>query len=223
MYVLWKPAAETIDAFRRRLFEQQVPELLRLAPGALTVSIADVEGGSQARPRDDGSTPAGLVSVRVEKHEQARETIRALDPALGHVAGYAVRESIPLAYDERRWSDGEATPGAKQVTLLRRRPDLPEREFLRRWHEIHTPLALSVHPLWAYHRNVVESALTPNAPAYDGIVELMVREVRDLTEPMRFFGGKTENVRRIVDDVRKWLDFDTIEYYAMRETILKSA
>ena len=128
-----------------------------------------------------------------------------------------------LDYDTRSWRDGEPTPGAKQVTLLRRKPDLSQDEFLRRWHDVHTPLALEVHPLWAYNRNVVKLALTPQAPAYDGIVELIFREVRDLVEPMRFFGGKPENIQRIVEDVKGWLDFEAVEYYAMRETIVKSA
>jgi hypothetical protein len=223
IYVLWKAADEDIADFRRRLLDERVPELLALEPHALTLSVADVEDSSPARPRDDGSTVAGLVSVRVEKNEEAPAYVRALQATGAHTAGYAVDEAIPLDYDARSWRDGEATPGAKQVTLLRRKPDLSHDEFLHRWHDVHTPLALEVHPLWAYNRNVVTSALTPQAPAYDGIVELIFREVRDLVEPMRFFGGKPENIQRIVEDVKSWLDFEAVEYYAMRETIVKSA
>ncbi|UCE86281.1 MAG: EthD domain-containing protein [Deltaproteobacteria bacterium] len=222
IYVLWKAADEAIDAFRGRLFEERVPELLALAPRALAVDVADVEGGPPPRALDDGSTVAGLVSVRTEKHEDAPAYVRALAGAGARVAGYAVSEAIPLDYDTRDWRDGETTPGVRQVTLLRRRPDLSRDEFLRRWHEVHTPLALEVHPLWAYNRNVVESALTPDAPAYDGIVELVFRDARDLLEPMRFFGGKPENIQRIVEDVKGWLDFEAVEYYAMRETIVRS-
>lgn len=222
MYVLWRSPDDEIGAFRKRLFEERVPELLARAPRALTVSVADVEGASQARPRDDGSTVAGLVTVRLERDGEAPAYARVLEGAGAHAAGYAVREAIPLAYESRGWPDGETTPGAKQVTLLRRRPDLAEDEFLRRWHEVHTPLALEVHPLWAYYRNVVESALTSGAPAYDGIVELLFREERDLVEPMRFFGGDPGNIRRILEDVKRWLDFDAVEYYGMRETIVKS-
>jgi uncharacterized protein (TIGR02118 family) len=93
-------------------------------------------------------------------------------------------------------------------------------EFIGYWHGTHTPLAIEVHPLWRYVRNVVRNTLTEGAPRYDGIVELQFRSTEDVTDSGRFYGGKPENVQRIATDVRNFIDFETIDISHMSETVL---
>jgi len=221
IFLLWRPPDVSIETFGCRLLTEQVPDLLPLEPSVLQVNIADVEPDEEELARGDGALLAGLISVELARAGAEAEYARVLDPTGGYVAGYAVAENVARGYDRRWWPDGEATPGAKQVTLLRRREDVSQEEFLRHWTEVHTPLALEIHPAWGYVRNVVEGPVTANAPPYDGVIELSVREKEDVTDPMRFFGCE-ENIEVVLDDLKQWVDFEAMAFYSMTEIIVKS-
>jgi hypothetical protein len=138
--------------------------------------------------------------------------------------GYHVEEALPRAY-ARDWPDGAQTPGVGLLTLLRRRPGLSDMEFFRRWHDGHSPLALRVHPLWCYVRNVVARPVVDGTPPLCGIVEEQFRTPADLLDPVRLFGGPLRmipNMARIGLDVRGFLDLGTLENYLVSEHWLRS-
>ena len=143
-------------------------------------------------------------------------------------AGYLVTESVPLAYDRRTWPDGERSPGVKQITMFDKRSDIDDAQFFARWHGSHTPLTFEVHPVCLYVRHAVARAVTDDAPRWRGIVEEGLREVDDLTDPMRYFnaGGSREvlehNVKRVMEDVSTFLDLESVESYPTAEYILRS-
>ncbi|HXX48826.1 MAG TPA: EthD domain-containing protein, partial [Myxococcota bacterium] len=102
---------------------------------------------------------------------------------------------------------------------------LGREEFIARWHGSHTPLSLEVHPLWRYVRNAVARPLSAGAPPYAGIVEEHVRELADLTDPARFYGGAERmaaNMRRILEDARSFLDLERVASVVTSEYILSS-
>jgi hypothetical protein len=144
------------------------------------------------------------------------------------VAGYLVTESVPLAYEERAWRDGERSPGVKQITMFGKRSDVDDAQFFARWHGSHTPLTFEVHPVCLYVRHAVARAVTEGAPNWRGIVEEGLREVEDLTDPMRYFSAGDSpdtlehNVKRVMDDVSTFLDLGSVESYPMAEYILRS-
>src|SRR6266496_3342031 len=76
-------------------------------------------------------------------------------------------------------------------------------------------------------RSWVARAVTEDAPRWRGIVEEGLREVEDLTDPMRYFsgGGSPEalnrNVKRVMDDVSTFLDLESVESYPAAEYILR--
>jgi hypothetical protein len=220
-YVLWTPD----DAARlgARLLAAEAPRLLAGGVRRLTVNVADVtaDGGPvMPRPRAEGSV-AALVSVALDALEEHAAVEAILRPAAAKLAGWAVSESIPRDFDHRTWADGERTPGIKQVTFFDKLPGMPHDAFIRQWHGSHTPLSLEVHPLWRYVRNVVDRPVTAGAPRWLGIVEETFREVEDFTDPQRMYGS-VENMRRVLADVRKFIDLDTIEVYVMSEYTLRS-
>lgn len=59
----------------------------------------------------------------------------------------------------------------KRVGLLKKRNDLTTAEYVRHWTEVHTRLALEMPGLRRYVINVVDRALSPDAPI-DGFSEL---------------------------------------------------
>ncbi len=57
------------------------------------------------------------------------------------------------------------------MAFLRRPADLDRAEWLARWQGGHTRVAIDTQSTFGYVQNVVVRALTPGAPAFDGIVE----------------------------------------------------
>jgi uncharacterized protein (TIGR02118 family) len=220
MFVIWQKAAAPSAEVELR--ESKKAELVALGARSLVASFVRLPEAARAVARPDGSQVSALVSATFPDQTAARRALDVLSAGAAFSAGYAVSEAIVLDYDRRDWPEGAPTPGIKQVTLLRRKSGLDYADFLRSWHEVHTPLAMRVHPLWAYNRNVVEQKFDSDAPDYDGIVELMFRSVEDLTEPARFFGSQ-EGMQSIMKDVVTWLDLERIEYYPMQEFVLSAS
>lgn len=222
LFVLWKAPEVDIGSFRVRLVTELAPALLALGPESLTVNVADIEPEPTDLVRGDGATVAGLVSVTTETGDETAEVARILDPTGLYVAGYAVRELVARRRERKEQPDGEVSPGAKQVMLLRRRPGLAYDEFLQLWQRSFTPLALETHPLSGLVNNVVEAAVTSGAPHYDGIVEMYVNDKEDILDPMRFFGSR-ENIDRVLDNLKTWVDFRRLELHSMSEIVMKSS
>jgi hypothetical protein len=109
------------------------------------------------------------------------------------------------------------------ISVFPQPPWLERAEFLARWHGSHTPLALEVHPLWRYVRNVVARPLGPDAPELAGIVEEHVREERDLLDPLRFYGGAERaqtDMQRILDDAKSFLELERVASVVTSQYIL---
>lgn len=140
----------------------------------------------------------------------------------GLLTGYRVRESYPLRY-ERSWPDGETSPGDVLLTLLVKHRALDDAAFLEEWHGRHTPKALRIHPMWSYARNVVEADVFGTRPAFDGIVEEHYRELRDILNPVRMFGGPSRFLPHMLEVARHvghFLDLRATENYLLRERYL---
>ena len=217
-YLLRGPATESAAAFRERA----------LACGARLFSSGPVGRKITFTAEDPPRISVmpfrrdrlALVSIRDEAPLAA--AVARWNPVMmseGAAAGYHVEESTPQAY-VRDWPDGTDTPGASMLTLLHRRAGLSDAEFLRRWHEGHSPLALEIHPLWNYVRNVVAAPVLPGSPPLCGIVEEQCRTRDELLDPVRFFGGwlrMVPNMLRVYGDVRSFLDLAAIENYLVTE------
>lgn len=222
VFILWRPESESLEDFRNTLLSEKGPALLAQSPDSLSISIAEPGVEGIDHPREDGSVVSALVSAGVDNLADARTLAEILDPSGTYIAGYAVTEAIPLDYD-KTWPDGDLTPGISQVTFLYRKQGMGYDDFLDYWHNSHTPLALEIHPLSRYVRNVVVSSMTPNAPMYEGIVELLFRTREDLVDPVRFFGEDTDNnMIRISEDIGNFINMDLIEVTTMCEYVLKS-
>lgn len=137
-------------------------------------------------------------------------------------SAYRVTEAV--AY-EKDWPDGEVTPGINLLTLFRKKTNLNYQLFLDRWYNGHTPLSLKIHPLWNYNRNVVEGSLNDIGIWHDGIVEEQVRERSELLNPFKFFGNPAVIVPNMINvyfDVKKFIDYLSIETYLANEYWIKS-
>jgi hypothetical protein len=211
------------------LVEKVGPELLSLDPHGLTVNVVDPDvdmSGVVAPPA--GEQVGATVGLWLDSLDQRDPFEDVLGRAADRMAGFLVTESVPLAYEQRTWPDGERSPGVKQVTMFDKRADIDDTQFFARWHGSHTPLTFEVHPVCLYVRHAVARPVTDGAPRWRGIVEEGLREVEDLTDPMRYFsaGGSPDalehNVKRVMDDVSTFLDLESVESYPTAEYILRT-
>lgn len=223
VYLAWRDSEVERDDYARWLLDIQAPGLLAMDPVKLRICVADIDAEFAVVAPVDG--PGGVLTACVSAWLEPGPIEAALEDMLAtgslRVARYAVTEAVPVAYTGRSWADGERTPGACLVSAFRQRPDLDRAEFMHRWHDVHTPLSLEIHPLWSYVRNVVDEVLTPDAPAWQGIVEEQVRELEDLTDPIRWYGSE-EGYERGLADAQSFIDFDQMECQLMSEYILRS-
>lgn len=221
-YLLRGPATEGTPAFRDRALAAGT-RLLASGPARLKLTWTD-EDPPRLTMMPFRRDRLALVSLWDDgAPESAIPRWNELLRAEGATAGYRIEESTPRAY-VRDWPDGTDTPGGSMLTLLHRRAGLDDAEFLRRWHEGHSPLALRIHPLWNYVRNVVRAPALPGSPSVCGIVEEQFRTRADLLDPTRLFGGwlgMLPNMARVYGDVRRFLDLGALENYLVTERWLR--
>lgn len=147
--------------------------------------------------------------------------------ATGFAGAYISDVAFPVVH-ERNWPLGERSPGAGLLTLFRKRVDIDNDEFLRRWYEGHTPLTLEVHPNAGYVRNRVLEACEAAGPAgeeWNGIVEEQYDPPADLLKARRFFGGSIlkmlPTMLRVLKDVKGFIDYPSIQTWLTSEYRLK--
>jgi hypothetical protein len=166
-----------------------------------------------------------MISIwddRADRHREWRSEMAGLG---WNLAGYQVTESIPRAY-ARDWRDGDVSPGIVMLTLMNKNRRLSHEQFMHEWFEHHTPnIALKVHPLWNYIRNVVDCAVVEGSPPLDGIVEEHCLRRGDVTNPARYFGGPLKMIPNMVKvglHANKFLDLSLVENYLLTEYHIRS-
>lgn len=220
MYALWDVP--------EGLVERVGPELLSLDPLGLTINVVDPAIDMSATVAVPDNGVGATVGLWLDSLDDRGPLESALGGVAGRMAGYLVTESVPLAYQGRTWPDGERSPGVKQLTMFDKRADIDDAQFFARWHGSHTPLTFEVHPVCLYVRQAVARAVTDGAPRWRGIVEEGLRDVEDLTDPMRYFSAGDSpdalehNVKRVMDDVSSFLDLGSVESYPTAEYILRT-
>lgn len=218
IYLIRNPEEREFRMFKSQIFDKLVPQLLQLNPEKLKISITDF-----ARPRFTilplKSTGLAMISVWGEIEDCDEHMQEEIAGYSENVVGYLVTESIPVSY-EKTWDDGNESPGAVLLTLMKKNTNLSYEQFMSEWFGHHTPMALRIHPLWNYIRNVVEASLTDDSPFFDGIVEEHFRTLGDITNPVRFFGGVFNmfpNILKVWRHSNKFLELSATENYLLRE------
>lgn len=224
VFLVRPPDGVNTSALKGRLLGELAPRLLRMGPDRLKMGLTEPQ-----RPRVTvlplAGEHLGMVSVWDGDGGRAGEWSAAMASPGWSVAGYRVTESTPRAYT-KDWPDGEASPGIVMLTLMKKNPRLSQDQFMREWFEYHTPrIALRVHPLWNYVRNVVDGEVPEGSPHLDGIVEEHCRQRSDVTNPVRYFGGPimmVPNMVRVGMHANKFLDISAVKNYLLTEYHIRS-
>ncbi|GGF25025.1 EthD domain-containing protein [Williamsia phyllosphaerae] len=163
MYALWGTdlgavlaSADTHDALRRagadrvQLNIAGVPEIA----GAMTLSTF---------------TPPIDAVISVWTGAEPEPVTEVLAGLTDRVVGWEVTERRPLSPSET-W-DGSRADAMANVAFLRKPDTLDRAEWLRRWLEEHTPIAIATQATSGYLQNIVERPVTPDVEHVDAIVE----------------------------------------------------
>lgn len=215
VYLLWRDPADDAQSFAKRMLESAAPALARRGARGIALHLAGdpTDLGRTVPVRAERDLVAGTASFWLPSVDSRAGFEASLGEPCARIAGYLVTESVPRDFDRRDWPDGARSPGLVMLSIFPQPARLARDEFIARWHGGHTPLALEVHPLWRYVRNVVARPLTDGAPDCAGIVEEHVRSAADLDDPIRFYGGPEHaerNMARILEDARGFLDLERV-------------
>jgi hypothetical protein len=174
VYVLWRPDGDSVEAFADRLRGDVARSLLDLGVLGLQVNVADeAVAAAMVRLVEIDPQMEAVVSVWVETIMDSfrRPVETVLAGATSRVAGYLVTESTPLRNTTRVAALGSRTDGFSNIAFLRRPDRLTRDAWLDAWQNGHSQLAIDTQSTFGYTQNVVVRPLTPEAPAFDGIVE----------------------------------------------------
>lgn len=167
----------THDQYARLVLEGHVPLALRHHPTMQGYVVNVVEASSDGLEAFD-SVAALEFETLDDFHERLygspegrAEIERDVQGFMGGADAYVTREHVHK--DIEPGALGTRSPGVKLVCPVRRRDGMTHDEFVEHWLTRHVPLALKHHPgLSRYVTNVVEGALSEDAPPWDGIGEL---------------------------------------------------
>jgi uncharacterized protein (TIGR02118 family) len=165
--------------------------------------VANVADVSQDPVGGGDPTAEAVVSVHLRDDvDLADVDVDALLPGLD-VEAYDVEER--LMWDRHGdWPRQQRAVGFNRVALVPRIPSITHEQFASHWTDVHGPIAVKHHPgIARYVQNVVRSALTHDAPEWDGIAELHFVRTEDFVERMH---DSPEGKKIVREDVRRFID-----------------
>jgi len=229
IFGLWRAPDRDVDGVQHALFYEALPRIMELdVPGVRILAEEPKAARMRYNAAPDGSLLTASVGVWIDSIDHRQPVFDALAVVGGTTHAYLVTESVPLAYADRTWPDGEKSPGVSILTFFHRKPGLSEDDFFATWHGVQTPLSFELHPITLYMRNSVARSLTPGAPAFAGIVEETVPSLDDLLDFDRFYsaGGDPEELRRrmthSMDVHERFTDMATMEMVPCFEHIFRT-
>ena len=211
---------EDAETFASRLLGPVATALLEMGAHGVQVNVADRAVAPAARLRIvTSSHPADAVlSVWVDSAVEAlRRPFDAVVAEAGERwAAYLVTESVPLPNTRFVAAPGQRTEGLAQMAFLARPAGLTYDEWLDRWLNGHTRVAIETQDTFGYVQNVVTRVLTPGAPPWAAIVEELFPAAA-MSDPHAFYDavGDDERLRRhqaaMIESTQRFLDFSAID------------
>jgi hypothetical protein len=189
---------------------------------AVNVSDAHVAEKLGARITRLEPTLSAVVSFWLDDADERDALECVLTRGSTRLAGYSVLESVALANTTHIAAPSQRTPGINMIACIAPKIGQSYDAWLEHWLGEHRRVALETQATYAYVRNVVVRALTPDAPPWKGIVEegFAADAVGD---PMTWYkaeGSKAKlqaNLARMIASCRAFLELDRVESHPMSE------
>ncbi|WP_067813817.1 EthD domain-containing protein [Nocardia inohanensis] len=179
MYALWG------DGLDERLHDGELRHRLAAAGASeLQVNVRDKDvADATVKHSTYPEAIAAIVSVRTEG---GHEPVTAVLASVGtEVNGWIVEERTPIVPPPVE--DGVRADALANFALLRIPEDLTREEWLHRWHDLHTTVAIETQDTFGYVQNTVREAITPGNRV-DALVEELF-PMAAMTSPHAFYGS----------------------------------
>lgn len=200
--------------------------LAALRPAGLRLNLQDagVDHGDAVdhHPALGRASPFGPIEAVVQLWlEDASPPARApFDAAIAEVApvrhGYVVEERLLVHNLRQSAKPGERNDGFSQIAILQIPETLSYEDWLQRWQDRHTWVALSIHPHLEYIQNRVAEAITPDAPPFAGIGEEQF-PIEGLHDERPLFKGGSDDAtfkalyHVMYEDAARFIDFARLD------------
>lgn len=236
MYLVWLPEATTPGQTRSIMLDDVAARLLALDPLALSMDLDDPDAQvPPPMPPTEGDPQVhAIVSIWLQRYDDRAPFEAVLRDGADHIAGYLVTESL---YDDygttphagpRDWPDGTRSPAVLTCSFFPQKRGVAYEDWLDIWHNRVSPMSAEVQPRMRYVRNAVVRAITPDAPAFMGIVEEAWPSAEHIVDPMLFYCAEGDpekmnaNLMRMMADIGDFIDLDAMRNNTMSEWLLKS-
>jgi len=218
-YLLFHEAAHDGDALRDTVRDEAAPRLRDAGATDLKLCVHDsAVAGSNLLTRSDPPIRA-FISFWLPCIDDRGPCEEALAAVAPRIAGYLVTESSVMVPPR---TVGERTEGMNQVTCIAKRADISDEEFRRIWHTDHRRVAIETQSTFGYTRNVIQHALTPDAPdCWAAIVEETF-PIGALHDPKVFYDAADDaalerNMNTMMESCNRFLDLGPLEFSHMSE------
>ncbi|WP_040809728.1 EthD domain-containing protein [Nocardia concava] len=209
MYALWGAGLG-----ERLRGEELRKELAGVGVTALQVNVRDEDvEAAQVRHSTYDAPIDAVVSVWTEG---GHEAVTAVLGALAEdVNGWVVEERRPIVPPEVE--DGVRTDALANIAILRIPENLTREEWLHRWHDLHTPVAIETQDTFGYVQNTVSEPVT-SGKRVDALVEELF-PMAAMTSAHAFYGAGDDDaelqrrVTRMMESVVSFgahLDLDLV-------------
>lgn len=140
---------------------------------------------------------AAVVSVWLSDRREIGAVADILASVAKRVAGWHVEEARPI--EPPAVPLRERAPGLANIAFLRRPDSLTPTDWVHRWRDEHTEVAIATQATFGYLQNLVLEPVTEGAPEIAAIVEELF-PIEALADPHAFYGSAgddAELTRRI--------------------------
>jgi EthD domain len=189
----------------------------------LLASVAELADDDRAREVvllvDDGDSGAPPEATAFPSRYDAALVTRGLplDALPESDAAFAVSRRVIKARDRGR--DGARSEGFTVVCPSVRAPFLTHEQFDAHWRDNHSRIHVASSPgTCHYEQLIIDDALMPGAPEWDGVGLLSFASAADYTE--RLFDGEAGQ-RAIFEDIPRFLDLDRGETLPATEYVFR--
>lgn len=189
VYVVWRHEDSNAAGLSAALRGEVTQALGTAGARGVQVNVTDADVASATLNRAPwGRAADAVVSLWVDGcRDEVRHPLEtALQSVVREIAGWLVTESVPLTPPAT--APGARTPGLSNIAFIRRPDAMAPAQWLDRWHNHHTTVAIRTQSTFGYIQNTVVRSLTPNTFPVDGIVEELF-PLEATTDQHAFYGS----------------------------------
>jgi hypothetical protein len=196
IYALWHFGDDSIDAFNCALLTKLPHRLLSAGAQNVRLNVQDaaVKAGAGIRQKWKQPQPDAILQFWLPSNYHAyRKPFDDIVQDYCHrLAAWTVAESEILSPPPSLCgSDGARAPGWAQIALIAKPDQMSHADWISKWQDSHTQVAVDTQSNFAYIQNAVVRSLTADAPEYLAIVEECF-PLEAMTDHQLFFDAQND-------------------------------